>query len=101
MTVIGVEQIEREAKMNLIDSITSLPSVGVSATPDNSRNSGDLSQGDAARAVVQRLDLVRGSHDLGRTPGLVDAQVGDDVGGVEASDRRRSGPSGAAEVCVE
>src|SRR6187549_2224582 len=47
------------------------------------------------RAVVQRLDLVPGSHDLGRTPGLVDAQVGDDVGGVKASDHA------GTKVCVD
>src|SRR4029078_11710725 len=39
-----------------------------------------------SQAVVQRLDLVRSAHDLGRTPCLVDTQVGDDVGGVEATD---------------
>lgn len=69
VTTIGVEQIEREAKMNLIDSITSLPSVGVSATPDNSRNSGDLSQGDAALSVVNLRNL-----GIARTLVLFDGQ---------------------------
>src|SRR3954469_7714415 len=69
VTVIGVEQIEREAKMNLIDSITSLPSVGVSATPDNSRLSADLSQGDAALSVVNLRNL-----GIARTLVLFDGQ---------------------------
>jgi iron complex outermembrane receptor protein len=69
VTVIGVAQIEREAKMNLIDSIVSLPSVGVSATPDNGRNSGDLSQGDAALSVVNLRNL-----GIARTLVLFDGQ---------------------------
>ena len=28
---------------------------------------------------------MQGAHDLGRTPSLVDTQVGDDVGGLEAA----------------
>jgi iron complex outermembrane receptor protein len=69
VTVIGVEQIQREAKMNLIDSIVSLPAVGVSATPDNGRNSGDLSQGDAALSVVNLRNL-----GIARTLVLFDGQ---------------------------
>jgi outer membrane receptor protein involved in Fe transport len=69
VTVIGVEQIQREAKMNLIDSITSLPSVGISSTPDNSRNSGNLSQGDAALSVVNLRNL-----GIARTLVLFDGQ---------------------------
>ena len=69
VTVIGFEQIQREAKMNLIDSITSLPSVGISSTPDNSRNSGNLSQGDAALSVVNLRNL-----GIARTLVLFDGQ---------------------------
>ena len=32
-----------------------------------------------AGVVVARTDLMQGTHDLGRTPSLVDTQVGDDV----------------------
>jgi iron complex outermembrane receptor protein len=69
VTVIGIEQIQREAKMNLIDSIVSLPAVGISATPDNSRNSGNLSQGDAALSVVNLRNL-----GIARTLVLFDGQ---------------------------
>src|SRR4029078_6918843 len=36
-------------------------------------------------AIVQRTDLVCGGHDLGRAPGLVDAQVADDIRRPEAA----------------
>ena len=55
--------------MNLIDSLVNLPSVGNSATPDNSRNSGDLSQGDAALSVINLRNL-----GIARTLVLFDGQ---------------------------
>ena len=69
VSVIGAAQIERDAKMNIIDSITSLPSVGISNTPDNGRNSGNLSQGDAALSVVNLRNL-----GIARTLVLFDGQ---------------------------
>src|SRR6202020_2767853 len=36
-------------------------------------------------AVVAGVDLVQGAHDLGRAPRLIDAQVGDEVGGLHAA----------------
>ena len=36
------------------------------------------------KVVIRRTDLVQGAHDLSGTPGLVDAQVGDDVRRLEA-----------------
>src|SRR5256885_10101281 len=48
VTVIGAEQLARDAHMNIMDSIIQLPAVGLSETPNNSRLSADLSQGDAA-----------------------------------------------------
>src|SRR5689334_17633093 len=35
--------------------------------------------------VVQRVVHVQGTHDLGRTPRLIDAQIGDDVRHLEAA----------------
>ena len=46
-----------------------MPSVGVSATPDNGVNSGDLSQGDAALSVVNLRNL-----GIARTLVLFDGQ---------------------------
>src|SRR5689334_8642466 len=39
----------------------------------------------AGVAVVGGVDLVQGAHDLGRTPSLVDAQVGNNVRSLEAA----------------
>src|SRR4029077_14671447 len=36
-------------------------------------------------AVVARIDHVRSAHDLGTTPRLIDAQVGNDVAGLHAA----------------
>src|SRR4029077_5429442 len=41
--------------------------------------------GRAQRGVIDTVDLMQGAHDLGRTPSLIDAQVGHNVGGLEAS----------------
>src|SRR5262249_14841015 len=39
----------------------------------------------AIAGIVDRIDLMQGAHDLGRTPSLVDTQIGDDVGSLEAA----------------
>jgi iron complex outermembrane recepter protein len=57
VTVISQEQLNRDAHMNVMDSIIQLPSVGLSETPNNSRLSADLSQGDAALSVVNLRNL--------------------------------------------
>ena len=69
VTVIGAEQLERDAHMNIMDSITKLPSVGVSETPNNGLLSGDLSQGDASLSVVNLRNL-----GIARTLVLFDGQ---------------------------
>src|ERR1044072_1944199 len=48
VTVVGLETLERDAHISIADSINKLPSVGISATPNNSVSSGNLSQGDAS-----------------------------------------------------
>jgi outer membrane receptor protein involved in Fe transport len=69
VTVIGAEQLARDAHMNIMDSITKLPSVGVSETPNNGLLSGDLSQGDASLSVVNLRNL-----GIARTLVLFDGQ---------------------------
>src|SRR5215471_2617000 len=69
VTIISEEQLNRDAHMNIVDSITQLPSVGVSETPNNSRNSADLSQGDASLSVVNLRNL-----GIARTLVLFDGQ---------------------------
>src|SRR4249919_1886665 len=36
-------------------------------------------------AIVGHIDLMQGAHDLAGAPSLVDAQIADDVGGLEAA----------------
>ncbi len=69
VTVIDTAQLQRDAHLNIVDSITQLPSVGQSATPNNGKNSGDLSQGDAALSVVNLRNL-----GIARTLVLFDGQ---------------------------
>ena len=69
VTVIGAEQLERDAHMNIMDSIIQLPAVGLSETPNNSRLSADLSQGDASLSVVNLRNL-----GIARTLVLFDGQ---------------------------
>jgi len=61
VTVISTEQLQRDANIGIADSIVELPAVGPSETPNNGRNSADLSQGDAALSVVnlRNLGIVR------------------------------------------
>jgi outer membrane receptor protein involved in Fe transport len=69
VTVISEEKLNRDAKLNIMDSITELPSVGVSETPNNGVASGDLSQGDASLSVVNLRNL-----GIARTLVLFDGQ---------------------------
>jgi iron complex outermembrane receptor protein len=69
VTVIDAQKLERDAPMNVVDSLTQLPSVGVSETPNNSNLSGDLSQGDAALSVINLRNL-----GIARTLVLFDGQ---------------------------
>ena len=69
VTVIGQEQLDRDAPLNIVDSITKLPSVGVSETPNNGDLTGDLSQGDAALSVINLRNL-----GIARTLVLFDGQ---------------------------
>ncbi len=69
VTVIGAEQLARDANMNIMDSINKLPAVGVSETPNNGYLSGDLSQGDASLSVVNLRNL-----GIARTLVLFDGQ---------------------------
>ena len=69
VTVIGAEQLARDAQMNIMDSIDKLPAVGISETPNNGVASGDLSQGDASLSVVNLRNL-----GIARTLVLFDGQ---------------------------
>jgi outer membrane receptor protein involved in Fe transport len=69
VTVISEEQLNRDAKISIMDSIAQLPSVGVSETPNNGVASGDLSQGDASLSVVNLRNL-----GIARTLVLFDGQ---------------------------
>ena len=76
VTVIGAEQLARDAHMSIMDTIIQLPAVGLSETPNNSRLSADLSQGDAALSVVnlrnlgttRTLSLLNGHRMVSSTP---------------------------------
>jgi outer membrane receptor protein involved in Fe transport len=57
VTVISEQQLNRDAHINIVDSITNLPSVGQSETLSNGNKSGDLSQGDAALSLVNLRNL--------------------------------------------
>ena len=57
VTVLGLEKLERNAHISIVDSIIQLPSVGVSATPSNSVSAGNLSQGDASLSTINLRNL--------------------------------------------
>src|SRR5258705_6145832 len=57
VTVIGIEQLQRDAKPDLGDSIREMPSVGVSDSPGNGSHSGNASQGDAGIDTVNLRNL--------------------------------------------
>src|SRR6185436_16303758 len=57
VTVIGVETLQRDAKVDIGDSIRELPSVGISDSPGNGSHSGNASQGDAGIDTVNLRNL--------------------------------------------
>src|SRR4029078_4176037 len=57
VTVIGVETLQRDAKVDIADSIRELPSVGISDSPGNGSHSGNASQGDAGIDTVNLRNL--------------------------------------------
>jgi outer membrane receptor protein involved in Fe transport len=69
VTVISAEDLRRDAHLSIEDSLTQLPSVGVSGTPNNGVGAGDLSQGDAALSTVNLRNL-----GIARTLVLFDGQ---------------------------
>src|SRR6478736_3427302 len=57
VTVIGLETLNRDAKVSIGDSIRELPSVGISDSPGNGSHSGNASQGDAGLDTVNLRNL--------------------------------------------
>jgi outer membrane receptor protein involved in Fe transport len=57
VTVIGLETLNRDAKVDLGDAIRELPSMGVSDSPGNGSHSGNASQGDAGIDTVNLRGL--------------------------------------------
>jgi iron complex outermembrane receptor protein len=57
VTTIGVEQLNRDAKVSIGDAIRELPSVGPSVSPNNGGNSGNASQGDAGIDTINLRNL--------------------------------------------
>ena len=57
VTVIGAAQLERDAKVDIGDSIRELPSVGISDAPGNGSHSGNASQGDAGLSTINLRGL--------------------------------------------
>ena len=57
VTVIGIEQLQRDAKPDIGDSIREMPSVGISDAPGNGSHSGNASQGDAGLDTVNLRNL--------------------------------------------
>src|ERR1700744_3469263 len=64
VTVIGAETLQRDAHVDVGDSIRELPAVGQSDSPSNGSHSGNASQGDAG---IDTVDL----RSLGVVPTLV------------------------------
>src|SRR4029079_1168194 len=91
VTVIGVEQLNRDAKVDLGDSIRELPAVGGRGdSPGNGSHSGNASQGDAgldtvdlrALGVVRTLVLFDGQRVVTSNPNSGGPPA---IGGVDAS----------------
>jgi outer membrane receptor protein involved in Fe transport len=57
VTVISAADINRQAKVDIGDSIRQLPSVGASDAPDNGSHSNDAGQGDAAISDINLRNL--------------------------------------------
>ena len=57
VTVIGIEQLQRDAKPSIGDAIREMPSIGISDSPGNGSHSGNASQGDAGLDTVKLRGL--------------------------------------------
>ena len=57
VTVIGMEQLQRDAHVSVGDSLRELPSVGRSDSPNNGSHSGNAAQGDAGIDTVNLRNL--------------------------------------------
>ena len=90
VTVIGVETLNRDAKVDIGDAIRELPSVGISDSPSNGSHSGNASQGDAgldtvnlrSLGVVRTLVLFDGQRVATSNP---NASAPPAIGGVDLS----------------
>src|SRR3569833_538912 len=69
VTEIGLEKIERDAKMDMGDLIREIPAMGASPSLNNGGNAIDVSQGDAGLDTVSLRNL-----GIGRTLVLFDGQ---------------------------
>jgi iron complex outermembrane receptor protein len=90
VTVIGFQQLQRDAKVDLGDSIRELPSVGNSDSPGNGSHAGNASQGDAGLdtvnlrnlGTVRTLTLFDGQRVVSSNPNGADTP---NIGGVDLS----------------
>jgi len=57
VTVVGVEQLERDSKTDIGDVIRELPSVGASASPNNGVGANNAAQGDAGLDTINLRNL--------------------------------------------
>ncbi|WP_116091804.1 TonB-dependent receptor domain-containing protein [Sphingomonas crusticola] len=57
VTAISEADLQRDANLNIADSINALPSVGISATPSNGISAGNVTQGDAALSTINLRNL--------------------------------------------
>jgi iron complex outermembrane recepter protein len=57
VTVIGLETLQRDAKVDIGDAIRELPSVGISDSPGNGSHSGNASQGDSGISTISLRGL--------------------------------------------
>jgi iron complex outermembrane receptor protein len=57
VTVVSAEQLIRDSKIDIGDSIREMPSVGASDAPDNGSHAGDAGQGDAAISDINLRNL--------------------------------------------
>ncbi len=90
VTTIGIESLNRDAKVDLGDAIRELPSVGISDSPGNGSHAGNASQGDAgidtinlrSLGVVRTLVLFDGQRVATSNP---NASAPPAIGGVDLS----------------
>ena len=57
VTVVSADQMIRDAKIDLGDSLREMPSVGASDAPDNGSHAGNAGQGDAAISTINLRNL--------------------------------------------